>query len=72
MRGPFKMIINKKHGRKKDGFKKFIHSYSTGCLTQLSPKYYPFAQHNWGAALVHIENGKTKVDNFVIKDGKIV
>lgn len=57
---------------KKDGFKNFIHSYSTGCLTQLSPKYYPFAQHNWGAALVNIENGKTKVNNFVIKDGKIV
>jgi predicted phosphodiesterase len=57
---------------KKDGFKNFIHSYSTGCLTQLSPKYYPFAQHNWGAALVNIVDGKTKVNNFVIKDGKIV
>lgn len=57
---------------KKDGFKNFIHSYSTGCLTQLSPKYYPFAQHNWGAALVNILDGKTKVNNFVIKDGKIV
>lgn len=57
---------------KKNGFKEFFHSYSTGCLTQLSPKYYPFAQHNWGAALVNIEDGKTKVNNFVIKDGKIV
>jgi len=57
---------------KKTGFKEFIHTHSTGCLTQLSPKYYPFAQHNHGFALVHIENGKTKVDNMVIKDGKIV
>lgn len=57
---------------KKDGFKKFIHTYSTGCLTQLSPKYYPFAQHNNGFAIVTIENGKSKVDNIMIKDGKIV
>lgn len=57
---------------KKTGFKEFIHTHSTGCLTQLSPKYYPFAQHNHGFALVHIENGKTKVDNIVIKDGKIM
>lgn len=57
---------------KKDGFKKFIHSYSTGCLTHLSPKYYPFAQHNHGFALVEIENGKTKVQNIMIKDGRIV
>lgn len=57
---------------KKDGFKKFIHSYSTGCLTHLSPKYYPFAQHNHGFALVEIHDGKSKVQNIMIKDGKIV
>jgi predicted phosphodiesterase len=57
---------------KKTGFKEFIHTYSTGCLTQLSPKYYPFAQHNHGFAVVEIENGKTKVHNIMIKDGKIV
>lgn len=57
---------------KKDGFKKFIHTYSTGCLTQLSPKYYPFAQHNNGFAIVTIEDGKSKVENIMIKDGKIV
>jgi predicted phosphodiesterase len=57
---------------KKDGFKKFIHSYSTGCLTHLSPKYYPFAQHNHGFALVEIQDGKSKVSNLMIKDGKIV
>lgn len=57
---------------KKDGFKKFIHSYSTGCLTHLSPKYYPFAQHNHGFALVEINDGKSKVSNLMIKDGKIV
>jgi|GEM_PF-2552768 len=57
---------------KKTGFKKFIHSYSAGCLTQLSPKYYPFAQHNNGFAVVEIIDGKTKVSNLLIKDGKIV
>jgi len=57
---------------KKTGFKKYIHSYSTGCLTQLSPKYYPFAQHNHGFALVEIEEGKSKVSNLMIKEGKIV
>jgi UDP-2,3-diacylglucosamine pyrophosphatase LpxH len=57
---------------KKDGFKKFIHSYSTGCLTHLSPKYYPFAQHNHGFALVEIKDGKSKVSNLMIKEGKIV
>ena len=57
---------------KKNGFKKFIHSYSTGCLTHLSPKYYPFAQHNHGFALVEITDGLSKVTNIMIKDGKIV
>jgi predicted phosphodiesterase len=57
---------------KKTGFKKYIHTYSTGCLTQMSPKYYPFAQHNQGFAIVTIKEGKAKVDNLVIKDGKIV
>jgi predicted phosphodiesterase len=57
---------------KKNGFKKFIHSYSTGCLTHLSPKYYPFAQHNHGMALVEITDGLSKVTNIMIKDGKIV
>jgi UDP-2,3-diacylglucosamine pyrophosphatase LpxH len=57
---------------KKNGFKEFIHSYSTGCLTQLSPKYYPFAQHNHGFAYAEIEEGKTKVQNIMIKNGKIV
>jgi predicted phosphodiesterase len=56
---------------KKTGFKQFIHSYSTGCLTQLSPKYFPFSQHNHGFAIVEIINGKSKVSNIMIKDGKI-
>ena len=57
---------------KKNGFKEYFHSYSTGCLTQLSPKYYPFAQHTNGFAVVYVENGKTNVNNILIKDGKIV
>ena len=57
---------------KKTGFKKFIHTYTTGCLTCLSPKYMPFSQHNNGFALVEIENGISSVKNLVIKDGKVV
>jgi predicted phosphodiesterase len=57
---------------KKTGFKQFIHTYSTGCLTALSPKYMPFSQHNHGCAIVEINEGKTKVSNIMIKNGKIV
>ena len=57
---------------KKNGFKEFFHTHSMGCLTQLSPKYYPFAQHNHGFAVVDIVDGKTKVSNIMIKDGRIV
>jgi predicted phosphodiesterase len=57
---------------KKTGFKKFIHTYTTGCLTCLSPKYMPFSQHNNGFALVEIENGISSVKNLVIKDGRLV
>jgi predicted phosphodiesterase len=58
--------------QRKTGFKEFINTYSTGCLTALSPKYMPFSQHNHGFAIVDIENGKSKVTNIIIKDGKIV
>jgi hypothetical protein len=58
--------------QKKTGFKEFINTYSIGCLTVLSPKYMPFSHHNHGFAVVEIENGKSKVHNIQIKDGKIV
>lgn len=57
---------------KKTGFKEFIHTYSTGCLTALSPKYMPFSQHNHGCAIAEIIDGKTKVTNLIIKNGKIM
>jgi len=58
---------------KKNGFKEFVSTYSTGCLTMLSPKYMPFSMHNHGFALVEIdENGKSKVNNIRINDYKIV
>jgi UDP-2,3-diacylglucosamine pyrophosphatase LpxH len=57
---------------KKTGFKEYIHTFSTGCLTYLSPKYYPYAQHNHGFAFVEIKDGAAKVENLMIKDGKIV
>lgn len=58
--------------QRKTGFKEFINTYSTGCLTALSPKYMPFSQHNHGFAIVELENGKSKVTNIIIKEGKIV
>jgi len=58
--------------QKKTGFKEFINTYSIGCLTVLSPKYMPFSMHNHGFAIVEIQNGKSKVDNIQIRDGKIV
>ena len=58
--------------QKKTGFKEFINTYSTGCLTLLSPKYMPFSMHNHGFAIVEIENGKSKVKNIQIRDGKIL
>jgi predicted phosphodiesterase len=58
--------------QKKTGFKQFINTYSTGCLTLLSPKYMPFSMHNHGMAIVEINDGKASVKNIQIKDGKIV
>ena len=58
--------------QKKTGFKEFINTYSTGCLTLLSPKYMPFSMHNHGFAIVEIENGKSKVKNIQISNGKIL
>jgi len=58
--------------QKKTGFKEFINTYSIGCLTVLSPKYMPFSMHNHGFAIVEIQNGKSKVDNIQIRDGKIL
>ena len=58
--------------QKKTAFKEFINTHSTGCLTLLSPKYMPFSMHNHGFAIVEIENGKSKVNNIQIRDGKIV
>jgi hypothetical protein len=57
--------------QKKTAFKEFINTYTTGCLTVLSPKYMPFSQHNNGFAIVEITEGKSKVFNLQIKDGKI-
>lgn len=57
---------------KKTGFGKVIQTHSTGCLTSLAPKYMPFNQHSQGFALVTIDEGKTNVKLFAIKDGKIV
>lgn len=57
---------------KKNGFGKYINTYSTGCLTSLKPKYMPYNQHTHGFALVEINNGESKVRIIDIKDGKIV
>jgi predicted phosphodiesterase len=57
--------------QKKNGFKEYVNTYTTGCLTVLSPKYMPFSMHNHGFAIVEIQDGKSKVKNLMIKDGKI-
>jgi predicted phosphodiesterase len=48
--------------------------FSTGCLCNLSPEYRPFAGTKWnhGAAIVHVQDGFWKVDNFRIVEGRIV
>jgi len=58
--------------QRKTSMKQFINTYTTGCLTLLSPKYMPFSHHNHGFAIVEIENGKSKVNNIQIRDGKIL
>jgi len=58
--------------QKKTAFKDYVNTYTTGCLTVLSPKYMPFSMHNHGFALVEINDGKSKVSNLMIKDGKVI
>jgi predicted phosphodiesterase len=58
--------------QRKTSMKQFINTYTTGCLTLLSPKYMPFSHHNHGFAIVEINNGKSMVDNIQIRDGKIL
>lgn len=58
--------------QKKTAFKEYVNTYTTGCLTVLSPKYMPFSMHNHGFAMVEIINGKSKVSNYQIKDGKVL
>ena len=57
--------------QKKTAFKDYINTYTTGCLTVLSPKYMPFSMHNHGFAMVEINEGISKVFNYQIKDGRI-
>jgi predicted phosphodiesterase len=57
---------------KKNGFGEYINTYSTGCLTSLNPKYMPYNQHTHGFAIVEIDNGKSKVNNIQIINGKIL
>jgi len=48
-----------------------IMTHSTGCLCELEPGYMELNEHNHGYALVHINNGKHKVENKKIFNGKI-
>lgn len=57
--------------QKKNAFKEYVNTYTTGCLTILSPKYMPFSMHNHGFAMVEIIDGKSKVHNYQIKDKQI-
>lgn len=58
--------------QKKTAFKEYVNTYTTGCLTVLSPKYMPFSMHNHGFAIVEINDGKSKVTNYQIKEGRIL
>jgi predicted phosphodiesterase len=58
--------------QRKTSMKQFINTYTTGCLTLLSPKYMPFSHHNHGMAIVEIDNGKSMVHNIQIREGKII
>lgn len=58
--------------QKKTAFKEYVNTYTTGCLTVLSPKYMPFSMHNHGFAIVEINDGKSKVTNYQIKEGIIL
>lgn len=47
-------------------------AWSTGCLCELEPEYMEVNQHNHGAAIVEIfKDGKYRVDNFQIIDGRV-
>lgn len=51
---------------------KFITCWSTGCLSQLRPKYNPLAQYNHGFARIETEtSGDFRVSNIRIDNGKI-
>lgn len=50
----------------------FITCWSTGCLSQLRPKYNPLASYNHGFAIIETEaNGDFHVHNKRIDNGKI-
>ena len=47
-------------------------AWSTGCLCDLEPEYMEQNKHNHGAAIINIEeNGKFRVHNFPIINGKV-
>jgi len=57
----------------KDISGKFITCWSTGCLSQLRPKYNPLSQYNHGFAFVETQsNDDFHVDNLRIDNGKII
>ncbi len=52
---------------------KTITTYSTGCLCELNPDYFPFGNnYSHGFAHVKVENGLFKVRNIQIVNGEIV
>jgi len=50
----------------------FITCWSTGCLSQLRPKYNPLASYNHGFAIIEVErDGDFHVENKRIDNGKV-
>jgi predicted phosphodiesterase len=50
---------------------KFITCWSTGCLSQLRPKYNPLSQYNHGFAFIETDRDNFYVQNKRIDNGKI-
>lgn len=51
---------------------KMITTWSTGCLSELKPKWLPVNRWNHGAAIIHVNEDDTfEVNNFRIIDGKV-
>jgi hypothetical protein len=51
---------------------KLVSTFSTGCLCELQPYYYPYNNHCNGFAFVEVdERGRFNVENFKVSEGRV-